>query len=80
MEEELKRNPQEQDEAQEEYASEQRGVGLPEGRPGGRRGNGAAVDPPSQASEPQEVSRRRQDPHRDGRDSRRSVGSRSVPA
>jgi hypothetical protein len=39
-----------------------------------------AVDPPGRASQSQEVYRRGKDPHRDGRDSRGSVGSRSVPA
>lgn len=40
MEEELRRK-QEQDEAQQEYGSEERGAALPEGKAGGRRGETA---------------------------------------
>jgi hypothetical protein len=61
MERALKRKPQEQYEAQEPYASEERKVGLPKAGLASAEGNDAAIDPPSQASEPQEVSRRRQD-------------------
>ena len=52
----------------------------PEGDYPARGGNGTTVNPSSQARQPQEISRRKENAHRDGRDPLRGVDRGPVPS